>query len=706
LTAPLLQVEDLAISFRTDFGVLRAVREVSFSVAAGQIFGLVGESGCGKSTVAYALLGDLGEGASYYSGRVLFKGRDLLSLDSRALRGVRGAEIAMVQQNPAEALNPSSKVGKQLAEVLAVHSDMEETSAHRRILELLDRVHLADAARMMDRYPHELSGGQQQRVVIALALLGKPNLLVLDEPTTGLDVTVEAAVLDLLREIRDTLGVAIVYIAHNLGAIAQVSDRVGVMYAGELVEEAPAAVLFNSPRHPYTIGLLQCVPRVDRPVGRQGLSPIPGSVLSPYALSAGCLFAERCGHARPRCRENRPDLLSCGEERQVRCFRWAELPGEAHTTPPATKVASRVMPSDGTPLLEIAALRVHYPIRKKMSAHRRYIRAVEDVSLALSRGQILAIVGESGCGKSSLGWAIIGLQRPSSGRLKFRGEDISRPAGRRSVGVHQLLQMIFQDHGSTLNPSLSVGSIVMRPLRLFSNASRREIRQESVRLLRAVDLDETVLRRRSFQLSGGQRQRVAIARAFAGKPQLVICDEITSALDVSVQASVLNFLLRLQQENATSLLFISHDLGVVRYLADQIAVMYLGHICETGSADAVFGGPNHPYTQALLSAVPIPNPTARASAVRLHGPLPSPLAFLPGCPFHTRCPRKIGPICEAEVPPWRDAGSGHRIWCHLQLSELASEPDRPEVSQATPCGPAAAVGCPPPNLPQPTMLQP
>jgi peptide/nickel transport system ATP-binding protein len=674
MTPPLLQVKGLSVSFPTDSGTVHAVRDVSFSVAPGEIFGLVGESGCGKSTLAYALLGDLGDESTRVAGQVLFKGHDLIALYPAQLERLRGAEIAMVHQNPAEALDPTMKVGKQLAEVLAVHADMDEVAACGRILELLERVHVADPARLVDRYPHELSGGQQQRVVIAMALLGNPSLLVLDEPTTGLDVTVEAAVLDLLLEIRDTLGVAMVYIAHNLGVIARVSDRVGVMYAGELVETAPTISLFDRPRHPYTIGLLRCVPRVDRPVGHDGLAPIPGSVLSAFAEPAGCCFADRCAHVRQACRDSHPGLLQVGDEGQVRCLRWHEIECEAAPPPLAADRRGPVPQREGNPLLQVDGLRVRYPVTRGRLGRRGYVRAVDGVDLTVKHGRIMAVVGESGSGKSSLGAAIIGLQRPSEGRLRFGGADITRPVSRRSATVHRLLQMIFQDHSGTLNPSVTIGGIVARPLRLFSVVQRGQVRAEAVRLLRAVGLDETTLRRWPRQLSGGQRQRVAIARAFAGRPQLVVCDEITSALDVSVQAAVLNFLLQLQRENATSLIFISHDLGVVRYLADEVAVMYLGHVCEVGAADQVFGGPNHPYTEALLSAVPLPDPRARAAGPRLRGALPSPLSPPSGCPFHTRCPRKLGPICETEPPPWREAAAGHRIWCHLRIDEMASAP--------------------------------
>jgi peptide/nickel transport system ATP-binding protein len=668
MSAPLLEVDGLSITLATERGPVHAVREAGFAVARGEIFGLVGESGCGKSTLAYALLGDLGAGPATACGRVLFKGRDLLGLHRRELEPLRGAEIAMVHQNPADALDPTMKIGAQIAEVLAVHGGLDPAAARSRILELLGRVHLPDPERLVERYPHELSGGQQQRVVIAMALLGDPDLLVLDEPTTGLDVTVEAAVLDLLLELRDTLGLAIVYIAHNLGVIARISDRVGVMYAGELVELAPTATLFARPRHPYTIGLLRCVPRADRPAPRDGLAPIPGTVLSAAATPVGCCFAERCAHALPACRERHPALEAAGIH-QVRCWRWAEIAAAPvalvdRAPPPAPPRA------EPEPLLEVEQLRLSYPVSRGFLGRRGLVRAVDGVDLAIGRGRVTAVVGESGCGKSSLGAAIIGLRRPSGGRLRFQGADIARPVGRRGAALRRLLQMVFQDHSATLNPTASVGRIVMRPLRLFGTVPRRQVRAEARRLLGAVGLDPAAMRRRPAQLSGGQRQRVAIARAFAGRPSLVVCDEITSALDVSVQAGVLAFLLRLQRENGTSLLFISHDLGVVRHLADEVVVMYLGQVCESGPVEAVFGGPNHPYTEALLDAVPVPDPAARRPGRRLRGGLPSPLAPPAGCRFHTRCPRRLGPICDADPPPWREPAPGHRIRCHLPAAEL------------------------------------
>jgi peptide/nickel transport system ATP-binding protein len=669
MSAPLLQVESLSVTYATEAGRVHGLRGASVEVGRGEVFGLVGESGCGKSTLAYAILGDLGETGRREGGRILFKGRDVLSLSEPELRRLRGSEVAIVHQDPAAALTPTMKIGAQLVEILQVHGKGRGAAAEQRCLDLLDRVQLADPRRLMGRYPHQLSGGQQQRVVIAMALLGEPDLLVLDEPTTGLDVTVEAAVLDLLLEIGRELGVTIIHIAHNLGVIARVCERVGVMYAGEFVEIAPASELFRYPRHPYTISLLRCVPRADRPAGRHSLTPIPGSVRSVVEVPIGCSFAERCTWVRPTCREARPELQPGGAGAMVRCLRWREVSSEPEPT--TVLRCERTVPgSSAAPqVLAVADLRVHYASRlSRLGPRRQAVKAVDGVDLSVGKARILAIVGESGCGKSSLGAAIVGLRRPTSGRLRFEGADIGKPVERRSQGVRRLLQMIFQDHSATLNPTIPVGRIVGRPLRLFSIVPGRGIEAEARRLLHAVGLDATTMRRKPSQLSGGQRQRVAIARAFASRPKLVVCDEITSALDVSVQASVLNFLLDLQRDSETSLIFISHDLGVVRYLANDVVVMYLGRVCESGPAERVFGGPNHPYTEALLSAVPVPDPGANPRRIHLEGTVPSAVSSPAGCPFHTRCPRRLEGICDKEVPPWRHLEGGHRIWCHLPLA--------------------------------------
>ncbi|MGF6177976.1 dipeptide ABC transporter ATP-binding protein [Ensifer sp. 4252] len=674
-TQPLLSIENLSIDFRTANGVVHAVRDVTLSVGKGEIVGLVGESGCGKSTLGYAAMGDFGRGKARTTGSIRFDGTDILQASPESLRQLRGTRISMVHQNPAGALTPTLKIGRQLIEILTVHERLSPEAAYGRVVELLTQVKLPDPAAIMDRYPHELSGGQQQRVVIAAALLSGPELLILDEPTTGLDVTVEAVVLDLLHELRERTGVAMLLIAHNLGVIARICERVGVMYAGEMVEMADARQLFRNPRHPYTINLLRCVPRVDRMSGTQ-LQPIPGFLPSPFAPATSCLFAPRCELSADQCRSARPELTIEGD-RAIRCFRWKET-GQPAATPATPRAEVQTRAGAGVQVLVARDLSVTYEMRPRgLASGTRRMRVLDGVDVKLFEGSITAVVGESGSGKTTLGRAIVGLTHASGGTVLLRSEDVSGPVRGRSSLAHRLLQMVFQDHGGTLNPSLSVGRIIARPLRLFALATRRDQTDAVRRLLDSVGLNPDVAAQRSDKLSGGQKQRVAIARAFAGKPDVVICDEITSALDVSVQASVLNFLVSLQQRFGTSLLFISHDLGVVRYIADSVLVMYLGRICEQGPVDAIFGGPNHPYTAALISAVPVPDPDDRREQIRLDGVVPSAANRPSGCPFHTRCPLKIGAICEEQTPPVREPRPGHLIECHLAVEDLPNAARRP-----------------------------
>ena len=544
MTAPIVSVESLSIAYPTSGGLVHAVRDVSFAIEPGEVLGLAGESGCGKSTIAYAALGDLGEGGIRLGGRITFKGRDLFSLPEREVRRLRGYEIGIVHQNPAASLTPTKPIGKQLSEVLTVRESLGSATARKRVAEMLDSVHLPNAAELMERYPHELSGGQQQRVVIAGALLGRPDLLVLDEPTTGLDVTVEAAVLDLLQEIRRTRNLAMLYITHNFGVIARICDRVGVMYAGELVEMATASDLFRDARHPYTRGLIRSVPRVDRPIGRLSLVSIPGSVpparrSAPAAPSpiAAPMSWRLAGSGVPASTSRRPAMRRAASA-------GARSPIRRRSASSRQRAPSR---NQTDIVLAVEDLQVRYAVRRGLLGLRRSeVRAVDGVSLSVQKGQIVAVVGESGSGKSSLGSAILGLRKPSGGRITFLGRDITVAVERRGRQLHRMLQVVFQDHSATLNPSLSIGHIVGRPLRLFGVVGRKDVAAEVRGLLTSVGLDPAMMRRRASQLSGGQRQRVAIARAFAGRPELVVCDEITSALDVSVQASVLNFLLKLQ----------------------------------------------------------------------------------------------------------------------------------------------------------------
>jgi peptide/nickel transport system ATP-binding protein len=673
--SPLLALRDLSVSYATREGDVRAVRDVTLAVERGQAYGLVGESGSGKTSVAMAVMRYLGRNGRVDGGSIRFDGQDLLGLSEAALRRVRGRRISMVYQDPLSALNPCLPVGEQLAEVLTVHQGLGHQQARAACLDMLERVHMPDPTATLRRYPHQLSGGQQQRVLIAMALLPRPDLLIMDEPTTGLDVTVEATVLDLVAELRKELDTAILYISHNLGVVARICDRVGVMYAGELVEEADVGALFLTPRHPYTRSLLHCVPRLGTTRSGRALAVIPGHVPRPTALPPGCVFEPRCGFAHEPCRARRPGLEPAAAHHVVRCIRWAEIDGAEPPRPAAAPPAARAEP---TPLLVTEGLRCYYEqaagLLAALLGRRRSVRAVDGVGLTVASGETLSVVGESGCGKSTLARCIAGLVRPSGGRLTFRGLDIGKPVEQRDPTVLRDIQMVFQNPDSTLNPAHRISRAIGRPLRRLAAVPRPQIGEEVRRLLREVHLDEGFAERLPRQLSGGQKQRVAIARALAGRAPLVLCDEPVSALDVSVQAAILNLLVDIQRARGTALVFISHDLSVVRYLSDFVAVMYLGQVAEIGRTEEVFTPPYHPYTEALLSAVPEPDPRPRPERIRLHGPVPSALDPPAGCRFHTRCPRKVGPICETTVPPVQSASGTHRIACHIPLAELAAIP--------------------------------
>lgn len=687
--SPVLRVENLAVAYKVRGGEIEAVEEVSFDIYRGESFGVVGESGCGKSTVAWSIVNFLGANGYVKRGKILFQGENLVGRDPEELRQLRGDQIAMVYQDPMQALNPSMRLGDQLREVLTVHRGVSEEEAQERAVAMLKRVYMPDAENVMGRYPHQISGGQQQRVVIAMALLNNPALLIMDEPTTALDVTVEAAVLDLISELRREFDTAIMYISHNLGVVARVCNQVGVMYAGEMVERAPVEEIFQNPRHPYTQGLMRCVPKLGDDKHSSVLFPIPGRVPAPADRPAGCVFRPRCDYAEQRCIDERPELRDLSSIHSVRCH-FAEEIDPAQWTPPEdmdnpleaiAQHTQHIRPEEN--ILQVDGLKKFYEAQGNSLKdvlgleEKRQVKAVNGVSFDVPKGSTLGIVGESGCGKSTLVKTIIGLESATGGDAQFLGIDITDDLSDRSLSVIEELQMVFQNPDSTMNPSYTVGQQIGRPLRRFRKVSdKAEEREEVVRLLNAVRLDGSYYDRLPRQLSGGEKQRVGIARALASRPELVLCDEPVSALDVSVQAAVLNLLMEVQEEYDTTMLFIAHDLSVVRFFSDSVAVMYLGQIMEFGPADAIYTPPYHPYTEALLSAVPIPDPTAHQRSIRLEGSVPSALNPPSGCPFHTRCPRRTllpdgGAICAQEDPPWRNAGNGHRIYCHIPLETLA-----------------------------------
>ena len=682
--APILKVENAAISYETRYGDVEAVRDVSFNVHRAKTFGVVGESGCGKSTVAFGIVDFLGPNGKIVDGSIRFQGRELVGRTQEELRTLRGDQISMVYQDPMQALNPSVNIGDQLAEVLTVHRGISKDEAWEKSIDMLERVYMPDAANVMGRYPHQISGGQQQRVVIAMALLNNPALLIMDEPTTALDVTVEAVVLDLIEDLKRDFDTAIVYITHDLGVVARVCNEVGVMYAGEMVEVGSVENIYENPLHPYTQGLMRCVPKLGATKEGSILYPIRGRVPAPRDRPKGaCIFAPRCDYATDRCYNEKPRLREVEPGHRTRCFYSEEI--DASAWKPPEGLVPDLEPDAGgdgqEPIITVKGLKTYYEQESKSllslvgAGEKLYVKAVDDVSLTVPPGKTLGVVGESGCGKSTLAKTIVGLETPRGGEAEFLGFDLSVPVSERDVKLIQELQMVFQNPDSTMNPSYSVGQQIGRPLRRFGAVPRDQVREEVIRLLNAVRLDGSYYDRLPRQLSGGEKQRVGIARAFASRPDLVLCDEPVSALDVSVQAAVLNLLLEIQREYGTTMMFIAHDLSVVRFFSDYVAVMYLGHVVEIGPAENIYAPPYQPYTEALLSAVPIPDPRAKQKHIRLSGTVPSALDPPSGCPFHTRCPRRDmlpdgGKICEEKVPPWQYNSDEHRIFCHIPLEEL------------------------------------
>ena len=656
--APLLEVDDLRLGFQAGRQPLCAVDGVSFRIARGETFALLGESGCGKSVTAQGILRLLPAAGRVLGGSVRYDGTDLLALPEVAMRAYRGGKIAMIFQEPSTSLNPVLTVGQQIAEVLARHLALRGAAARARSQELLEQVGIADPARRLDEYPFQLSGGMQQRVMIAIALAGEPELLIADEPTTALDVTMQAQILDLLAQLQAERGMAILLITHDLGVVARLAQRIGVMYAGELVEIAGREQFFTQPAHPYTQALFAALPDA----GRRGapLRTIAGQVPALSALPPGCRFAPRCPQAMPVCREENPAwrVEACGA--QVRCH-WQN---EGEAVPAAGESATDdAAPATLAPLLQIRDLAVHFPIRKGILQRVvGQVKAVDGVSLTLAPGRTLALVGESGCGKTTVGKALLQLIRPTAGSVRVNGEEWVGARGKSLRQARRQAQMVFQNPFASLNPRLRVGEIIAEGMQALGGQG--EPATAIAALLQAVGLPADAAGRFPHEFSGGQRQRIAIARALAVQPRLLVCDEPTSALDVSVQAQILNLLKTLQQELGVAYLFITHNLAVVEYLAHDIAVMYLGRIVECGTAAEVLAAPRHPYTQALLSAVLQPRLEEDGSGVQvLAGEIPSPARPPAGCHFHPRCPKATAE-CRNSYPAAQPLTATHRVNCH------------------------------------------
>jgi peptide/nickel transport system ATP-binding protein len=672
-----LEIRDLTITYDTETGPLDTVRNVSLTVAPGEIYGLVGESGSGKTTLARAVVRYLASNGRIKDGDILLDGVDLRAKTKQEMRSLWGSDITMVHQDPNRSVNPSMPVGDQIEEMVRVHSGIPKSEARQKAVEMLSWVRMPDPARVARRYAHQLSGGQLQRVLIAIALITNPRLLIMDEPTTALDVTTEAVILDLIRDLLKEYQTAVLYITHNLGVVARLCHRVGVIYAGEMMEQGTVRGLFKQTLHPYTIGLLGSVPRVDVDKRDIILNTIPGYIPQPDNLPTGCIFAPRCRGAEEACRAGRPPLVDADAENGhlTACRRWKALrnaPQEFITPLPKKEF---VEPTNEDIVLEAGNVKKYFPVSRVrlgdlLRGRKPVIRAVDDISVRIRKSFTVGIVGESGCGKTTFARCIAGLEKVTTGEIQLLQEKLAPTVSKRSSKQLKEVQMVFQNPDASLNPQHTVGSSVARPLALLRNLSKQQIKKRVEELFQAVNLPSDYITRLPHEISGGEKQRVAIARAFATDPSLMICDEPISSLDVSVQASLMNMLMDLQDTKGTSYLFISHDLAAVRHLSSWIAVIYLGRLWEIGSALDILKPPQHPYTEALFSALPIPDPDAVQSRIRLRGDVPSAVSIPPGCRFHPRCPRNIGEICEKEEPPWQEHGHWHRICCHIPLEEL------------------------------------
>ena len=671
-----IQIRNLTVNFPSEAGTVQAVRDLSLDIRAGEVLGLVGESGSGKSVTSLSMIGLLPPTARV-TGEILYGGKNLLQLSDEDMSAFRGSDIAMVFQDPLSALNPVRTIGHQIAEAILIHNKVSEESAQKRAIELLEIVGIPRPNERVNSYPHEFSGGMRQRVMIALAIANEPKVLLADEPTTALDVTVQAQILEVLERARDITGAAIVLVTHDLGVVAGLADRIAIMYAGKIVEVGDVNGVYANPAMPYTIGLLRSIPRIDAESGTR-LASIAGAPPSPVDLPQGCAFSPRCPAAIDSCNESIPELIDRGQGRLTACHRHSEISGIQAAGNLFVEGPAHVAKRDeslGT-VLEVRALDKTFPMMKGSVLRRRVgsIYAVDGVDLTLRKGRSLALVGESGCGKTTTLLEIMNLVAPESGSITVLGRDVSSLSKQERLALRKDLQIVFQDPFASLDPRLPIGDAIAEPLRAFKvPRDQQDVRISE--LLALVGLNPDHASRYPAEFSGGQRQRIAIARALALNPQLVVLDEPVSALDVSVRAGVLNLLAELQEKLGLSYLFVSHDLAVVQHVADDIAVMYLGSIVESGPVENVFANPQHPYTHALLSAVPIPDPKVEKNRKRivLQGELPSPANPPSGCRFHNRCqirsllPADVAALCSSERPTLASRQNG-AVACHAPLN--------------------------------------
>ena len=664
-TEHLLSVNNLKTYFHTSEGLARAVDGVSFDINYGQTFALVGESGCGKSVTALSIIQLVPGPAGFIAGgEIYYKGKDITRSSEWEKRGIRGKEISMIFQEPMTSLNPVISIGDQILEAINLHQKLNNSQARRKAIEMLDLVGIPEPIERFSDYPHQFSGGMKQRVMIAIALSCQPGLLIADEPTTALDVTIQAQVLDLIKRLQKEIGTAVLLITHNLGIVAEMAERVAVMYSGKIVEIANRRDLFESPHHPYTQRLLESLP--DRQKRGYALQTIEGRVPKATNYLPGCRFADRCLQVMPYCRDVMPEPIIIGNDHQVSCHIYREQ--SAINVVAENQVSSiQHQPSvNQDVILQTADLRVYFDIKKGLFKRTvGYIRAVDGVDMAVKKGSTLALVGESGCGKTTLGKALLQLIHPNAGSIIYDSSDLLKLRHKSLLPYRRKMQIIFQDPYSSLNPRMMVGDIIQEGMKVHrigsDDAKRKELVSE---LMSKVGLDPDMIHRYPHEFSGGQRQRVSIARCLAVNPDFLICDEATSALDVSVQAQILNLLKDLQREFNLTYLFITHDLSIVEYLADEVMVMYLGRIVERGTSSEIFDNFKHPYTQALLSAIPKIDEKNGRNIIRLEGDVPSPATPPIGCHFHPRCPN-VMPICKEVYPQETALSNTHACRCHL-----------------------------------------